>query len=147
MPSARPLARAPGLAGTPVDAIANCDHFSITTLPTYTGPDVHVYSIEGAIADVNIEFGTEVGTDGVGMEFSQAEIADATPTNLRRAVGAGGHLSAIARWSRSQPPGSDPLPWHAETIPAATLAPRSARRCQRHACDRVRHHGAASCAV
>ena len=28
---------ASGLAGTPVDAIANSDHFSVTTLPTYTG--------------------------------------------------------------------------------------------------------------
>ena len=77
---------ASGLAGTPVDAIVNCDHFSITTLPSYTGPDVHVYSIEGVIVDVNTECATAVGIDGVDMEFSQAEVADATPTNLRRAV-------------------------------------------------------------
>ena len=57
------------------------------------------------------------------MEFSRAEVAEATPTNLRRAVEAGGYLPVIVRWSRSQPPGTDPLPWHAETIPAATLAP------------------------
>jgi hypothetical protein len=80
---------ASGLAGTPVDTIANCDHFSITTLPTYTGPDVHVYSIEAIIVDVNIECGTAVGTDDIDMEFSRAEIADATPTNLRHAVDAG----------------------------------------------------------
>ena len=110
---------ASGLAGTPVDAIVNYDHFSITTLPSYTGPDVHVYSIEGAIVDVNTECTTAVGIDGADMEFSQAEVADATPTNLRCAVAAGNHLPAIVRWSRSQPPGSVPLPWHAETIPAA----------------------------
>ena len=85
-------------------------HFSVTALPTYTGPDVRVYSIEDITVDVNIECGTAVGTDDVDLEFSQAEIADATPTNLRRAVDAGGHLPAIVRWSRSQPPGSAPLP-------------------------------------
>ena len=99
------------------------DHFSVTTLPTYTGPDVHVYNIEDVVVDVNAECNTAVGTDGIDMEFSRAEVADATPTNLRRAVESGGHLAAIVRWSRSQPPGTDPLPWHAETIPAATLAP------------------------
>ena len=104
----------------------DCDHFSVTTLPTYTGPDVRVYSIEDIISDVNIECGTAVGTDDIDMEFSQADIADATPTNLRRAVGAGGHLPAIAHWSRPQPPGSAPLPWHAETIPAVTPAPPGA---------------------
>ena len=99
------------------------EHFSVTTLPTYTGPDVHVYSIEDVVVDVNLECNTAVGTDGIDMEFSRGEVADATPTNLRRAVESGGHLAAIVRWSRSQPPGTDPLPWHAETIPAATLAP------------------------
>ena len=64
-----------------------------------------------------------MGVGGVAMEFTQAEVADATPTNLRRAIKAGNHLPAIVQWSCSQPPGSDPLPWHAETIPAATLAP------------------------
>ena len=59
-------------------------------------------------------------------QFLQVEIAEATPTNLRRAVGAGGHLPAIVRWGRSQPPGSAPLPWHAETIPAATPVPPGA---------------------
>ena len=67
-----------------------------------------------------------MGVDGVEMEFTQADVADATPTNLRRAVEAGNHLPAIVRWSRSQPLGNDPLPWHAETIPAATLAPAGA---------------------
>ena len=110
-------------AGTPVDLVIESEHFSVTTLPTYTGPDVHVYSIEDVVVDVNLECNTAVGTDGIDMEFSRAEVADATPTNLRRAVEAGGHLAAIVRWSRSQPPGTDPLPWHAETIPAATLAP------------------------
>ena len=110
-------------AGTPVDLVIESDHFSVTTLPTYTGPDVHVYSIEDVVVDVNAECNTAVGTDGIDMEFSRAEVADATPTNLRRAVESGGHLAAIVRWSRSQPPGTDPLPWHAETIPAATLAP------------------------
>ena len=110
-------------AGTPVDLIIESEHFSVTTLPTYTGPDVHVYSIEDIIVDVNFECGTLVGTDDIDMELSRAEVADATPTNLRRAVEAGGHLPAIVRWSRSQPPGTDPLPWHAETIPAATPAP------------------------
>ena len=57
-----------------------------------------------------------MGVDGVEMEFSQAEVADATPTNLRRAVKTGNHLPAIVRWSRSQPPGNDPLPWHAGAI-------------------------------
>ena len=130
------------IAGTPVDLIVESDHFSVTTLPTYTGPDVHIYSIEDIVVDVNFECGTLVGTDDIDMEFSRAEIAEPTPTNLRRAVEAGGHLPAIVRWSRSQPPGDDPLPWHAETIPAA--APRPPRRRRR---DRVRHHGAAGCAV
>ena len=67
-----------------------------------------------------------MGIGGIEMELSKAEVADATPTNLRRAVEAGNHLPAIVRWSRSQPPGSDPLPWHAETISAATLAPPGA---------------------
>ena len=110
-------------AGTPVDLVIETDHFSVTTLPIYTGPDVHVYNIEDVVVDVNAECNTAVGTDGIAMEFTRAEVADATPTNLRRAVEAGGHLAAIVRWSRSQPPGTDPLPWHAETIPAATLAP------------------------
>ena len=57
---------ASGLAGTPVDAIASSDHFSVTTLPTYTGPDVHVYSIEGIIVDVNIECGTAVAGAAFG---------------------------------------------------------------------------------
>ena len=112
-----------GVAGTPVDVIVNDDHFSITTLPSYTGPEVHIWSVEDIIVDVNAETATVVGVEGVEMEFTQAEIADATPTNLRCAVEAGNHLPAIVRWSRSQPPGGDPLPWHAETIPAATLAP------------------------
>ena len=111
------------IAGTPVDLIIESDHFPATTLPTYTGPDVHVYSIEDIVVDVNFECGTLVGTDAIDMEFSRAEVAEATPTNLRHAVEAGGHLPAIVRWSRSQPLGTDPLPWHAETIPAATLAP------------------------
>ena len=110
-------------AGTPVDLVIESAHFSVTTLPTYTGPVVHVYSIEDVVVDVNAECNTAVGTDGINMEFSRAEVADATPTNLRRAVESGGHLAAIVRWSRLQPPGTDPLPWHAETIPAATLAP------------------------
>ena len=38
-----------GTAGTPVDAIVNDDHFSITTLPSYTGPEVHVYSVNDII--------------------------------------------------------------------------------------------------
>ena len=67
-----------------------------------------------------------MGTDDIEMEFSRAEIAEPTPTNLRRAVEAGGHLPAIVRWSRSQPPGDDPLLWHAETIPAAVPAPPGA---------------------
>ena len=114
-------------AGTPVDLIVESDHFSATTLPNYTGPDVHVYSIEDIIVDVNLECVQFVCTDGIEMEFSRADVADATPTNLRRAVEAGSHLPAIIRWSRSQPPGTDPLPWLPETIPAAipaaTLAP------------------------
>ena len=73
--------------------------------------------------DVNAETAAAVGVGGVTMEFTQAEVADGTPTNLRRAVEAGNHFPAIVRWSRSQPPGNDPLPWHAETIPAATFAP------------------------
>ena len=93
------------IAGTPVDLIIENKHFSVTTLPTYTGPDVHVYSIEDIIVDVNFECGTLVGMDDIDMEFSRAEVAEATPTNLRRAVEAGGHLPAIVRWSRSQPPG------------------------------------------
>ena len=112
-----------GTGGTPVDAIANDDHFSITTLPSYTGPEVHVYLVEDIIVGVNAETAAAVGVDGVTMEFTQAEVADATPTNLRRAVEAGNHLPAIVQWSRSQPPGNDPLPWHTETIPAGTLAP------------------------
>ena len=109
--------------GTPVNAIVNDDHFSITTLPSYTGPEVHVYSVDGAIVDVNAETGTAVDVDGMIMESTQAKLADATPTNLRRAIEAGNHLPATVRWSRSQSPGSDPLPWHADTILAATLAP------------------------
>ena len=94
-------------AGTPVDLVIEIDHFSVTTLPTYTGPDVHVYSIEDVVVDVNAECNTAVGTGGIDMEFSRAEVADATPTNLRRAVESGGHLAAIVRWSRPQPPGTD----------------------------------------
>ena len=59
-------------AGTPVDLIIESEHSSVTTLPTYTGPDVHVYSIEDIIVDVNFECGTLVGTDDVDMEFSRA---------------------------------------------------------------------------
>ena len=77
------------------------------------------------------------------MEFSRAEVAEATPTNLRRAVEAGGYLPMIVRWSRSQPPGTDPLPWHAFCHPC----PRLAWRCQRHARDRVCHRWAAGYAV
>ena len=64
-----------------------------------------------------------MSTNDIEMEFSRAEVAEATPTNFRRAVEAGGYLPVIVRWSRPQPPGTDPLPWHAETIPAATLPP------------------------
>ena len=117
---------ASGVAGTPVDAIVHDDHFSITTLPAYTGPEVHVYSVEDTIFGGNAECATAVGVDGAEMEFSQVDVADATPTNLQRAVEAGNHLPAIVRWSRSQPPGNDRLPWHAETIPAATLDPAGA---------------------
>ena len=88
-----------GNAGTPVNAIVNDDHFSITTLPSYTGPEVHVYSVEDIIVGVNAETAAAVDVDGVTMEFTQAEVADATPTNLRRAVEAGNHLPAITRWS------------------------------------------------
>ena len=128
--SADAFRTASGLAGTgtPVDAVVNCDHFSITTLPTYTGPDVRVYSMDGAIIDVNTECGTAVGTDGVDMEFSQAESGDcrdATPTNLRRAVGAGNHLSAIVRWSRSQPRGS-PAVFRFLGTPRPSLLPTAA---------------------
>ena len=38
-------------AGTPIGAIVLADHFAITTLPAYTGPEVHVYSVEDAIVD------------------------------------------------------------------------------------------------
>ena len=48
-------------AGTPVGAIVHDDHFAITTLPAFTGPEVHVYSVEGAIADANAEAGTGAG--------------------------------------------------------------------------------------
>ena len=59
------------------------------------------------------------------MGVAQAVVNDATPTNLRRAIETGSHRPAIVRWSRSQPPGSDPMPWAADatSIPAATLAP------------------------
>ena len=84
-------------AGTQVGAIVNDDHFAITTLPSYTGPEVHVYSVEDAIVDANAETGTAVAVDGVTMDVVQAEVNDATPTNLRRAVEAGNHLPAIIR--------------------------------------------------
>ena len=84
-------------AGTPVDAVVNGGHFFITTLPAYTGPEVHVYSAEGAIVDANAETGTAVGVDGVTMDVVQTEINDATPTNLRRAIKAGNHLPAIVQ--------------------------------------------------
>ena len=112
-----------GVACTPVGAIVNDDHFSINTQPSYTGPEVHVYSADDIIVDANAETSTAVGVDGVTMEFTQAEVADATPTNLRRAIEAGNHLPAIVRWSRPQSPGSDPLSRHAKTTPATTLAP------------------------
>ena len=82
-----------------------------------------MYSVKDIIVSANAETAAAVGVGGVTMEFTQAEVGDATPTNLRCAVEAGNHLSAIVRWSRLQSPGNDPLPWHAETIPAATLAP------------------------
>ena len=112
-------------AGTPVDAIAHDDHFAITTLPAFTGPDVHVYSVEDGIVDTNAETGTAVGVEGVPMDVVLAEANDATPTNLHRVIESGNHHPAIVRWSRSQPPGSDPLPWAADAtpIPATTLAP------------------------
>ena len=75
------------------------------------------------IVSANAETAAAVGVGGVTMEFTQAEVGDATPTNLRCAVEAGNHLSAIVRWSRLQSPGNDPLPWHTETISAGTLAP------------------------
>ena len=61
------------IAGTPVDLIVECNHFSATTLPTYTGPDVHIYSIEDIVVDVNFECGTLVGTNDIDMEFSRCD--------------------------------------------------------------------------
>ena len=98
----------------------------LSAAPSHTGPDVHIYSIEDIIVDVNAECSTAVSVEDVDMEFSRAEVADATPTSLRRAVEAGGYLPAIVRWSRSQPPSAEPLPWLPEFIPAATPAPPGA---------------------
>ena len=110
------------IAGTPVDLITESDRSMITTLPTYTGPDVHVYSIGDIIVDVNLECNTLVSANDIEMEFSRAEVAEATPTNLRRAIEAGGHLLVIVRWSRSQPPGTDPAPSLLPPSPPAGLA-------------------------
>ena len=93
-------------AGTPVGAIVHDDHFAATTLPAFTGPDVHVYSVGGVNVDTNAETGTAVGVDGVTMDVVQAEANDATPINLHRVIEAGSHRPAIVRWSRSQPPGA-----------------------------------------
>ena len=82
-------------AGTLVDAIVHGDHFAITTLPAYTGPEVHIYSADGAIVDANAETGTAVGVEGVAMDVVQAEVNDATPTNLRCVIESGNHLPAI----------------------------------------------------
>ena len=79
----------------PVGAIALGDHFAITTLPAYTGPEVHVYSVEDAIVDTNAETGTAVAVGGVTTGVVQMEVNDATPTNLRRAVESGNRLPAI----------------------------------------------------
>ena len=94
-------------------------------MPAFTGLDVHVYSVEDVIVDTNAETGTVVGVGGVTMDVVQAETADATPTPLRRAIEAQSFRPAIVRWSRSQPPRDDPLPWFVDTtpFPAATLAP------------------------
>ena len=91
-------------AGTPADAIVHDNRFAVTTLPAFAGPDVHVYSVEDAIADANAETGTAIGADGVTMDVVQSEAGDATPTNLRCAIEAGSHRPAIVQWSRSQPP-------------------------------------------
>ena len=80
-----------------MDAIVHGDHFAITTLPAYTGPEVHVYSADGAIVDANAETGTAVGVEGVAMDVVQAEVNDATPTNLRCVIESGNHLPAIIR--------------------------------------------------
>ena len=108
-------------AGTPVDAVVHDDRFVITTLPAFAGPDVHVYLAEGIIVDTNAETGTAVGVGDVTMEAVQAEVADATPTPLRRAIEAQSFRPAIVRWSRSQPPGDDPLPWFMDTTPIPAL--------------------------
>ena len=55
-------------AGTPVGAIVLGGHFTITTLPAYTGPEVHVYSVEDVIVDINAETGTAVAVEGVAMD-------------------------------------------------------------------------------
>ena len=43
-----------------------------------------MYSVDDIIVGVNAETAAAVGVGGVTMEFMQAEVADATPTNLRR---------------------------------------------------------------
>ena len=82
-------------AGRPVGAIVHDDHFAVTTLPAFAGPDVRVYSVENAIVDTNAETGTAVGAGDVTMNVVQAEANDATPTNLRRVIEAGSHRPAI----------------------------------------------------
>ena len=76
-------------AGTPVGAIVLADHFAITTLPAYTGPEVHVYSVEDAIVDTNAKTGTAVvrwrRADGRRAGGSQRCHADQSPP--RRRVG------------------------------------------------------------
>ena len=121
------------------------DQFVVATLRVFTSPAVHVYSVGGIIVDTNAEAGKAVGVDGVAMEAVQAEIADATSTPLRRAIKVQAFRPADVRWSRSQPPGDDPLPWVVDTtpIPAATLAPVCPGPNRGNVFDCVREHHAA----
>ena len=107
---------------------------------------MHVYSVEGTIADTNAEAGTVVGVDGVTMEAAQGEVADATPTTLRCVIEAKALRPAIAHRGRSQPPGDGPLPWVVDItpIPAATLAPVWPSPNGGGACDCGREHYAAN---
>jgi hypothetical protein len=109
-------------AGAPVDVVVNDDEFAVTTLPTFTR-EVHIYSVEDVIIDANGATGEAVSYEDVIMEPHQAESVDPTPTPLRRAVDAQSLLPSIVRWSRSQPPGNDPLPWHAADVPIPTATP------------------------
>ena len=135
-------------AGTPVDAIVHDDRFVVTTLPAFTGPDVHVYSVDGVIVDTNAETGTAVGVGGVTMDVVQAEVTtprrppSAAPSKRGPSVRRSSDGAAPSRPRRSPP-----LVRGHHPDPCCHPRPRLARSRRWCACDCVRVHHAATCTI